>query len=160
MNKITKWIKNNKKKSMVIGGIVLVILLFVITLYLVVSYLMPNTKTSVYGDRCENATSHPVAKERKEKIKKFFDDYENMKLIEFETKCNLIDVVIEVDDETNFTDVKKMSKKLLEEFNEDELTYYDIQLLVKSNKKDSEIYPQIGTHHKVINDKTNDSFVW
>lgn len=83
-----------------------------------------------------------------------------MSLVNFEVKCNLINVIIEVDDKTSFSKVKSMGKKLLSVFNEDELKYYDIQLMIKSNKEDSDDYPRIGSHHKEINGSTNEDFIW
>ena len=68
--------------------------------------------------------------------------------------------IIEVDDKINLTTVKDMSKKMLEVFGEDELKYYDIQLMVRSNNDKSEVYPQIATHHKEINGESNAKFIW
>ena len=53
-----------------------------------------------------------------------------------------------------------MSKELLKVFSADQLRTYDIELLVKSDNENSENYPQVGTHHKEIDGKSNDSFVW
>ena len=155
-----KWIKNNKKKAIIIGVIVLALALLIIFSYAIISYLVPNTKASVYGDRCKVTSNYPVESDREDKINEFFKEYKEVKLKTFDVKCNLIDIVIEVDDKYSFSKVKDMSKKLLEVFSEDEIKYYDIQLMVKSNNEKSELYPKIGTHHKEIDGKVNDSFVW
>lgn len=155
-----KWIKNNKKKTIIIGVVVLAIVLLVIFSFAIISYLVPNTKASVYGDRCKATSDYQVESDREDKIKDFLKDYKEIELKSFDVKCNLIDVVIEVDDKYSFSKVKDMSKKLLKVFSEDEYKHYDIQLMVKSNNEKSEVYPKIGTHHKEINGKVNDSFVW
>ena len=49
---------------------------------------------------------------------------------------------------------------MLSVFDENELKYYDIEIMVRSTKEDSEAYPQVGTHHKEINGSTNDDFIW
>lgn len=160
MNKLKKWVANNRKKAIVIGMLLLSLILSIIFLIGVISYLMPNTRESVYGDRCEFTAEHAVKDERESKIKDFLKDYENMDMKKFEVKCNLINIIIEVDDKTSFSKVKSMGKKLLSVFDEDELKYYDIQLMIKSNKENSDDYPKIGSHHKEINGSTNEDFIW
>lgn len=160
MDKIKKWFKNNKKKSIIISIVVIATILLIIFTISVISFLMPNTRKSVYGDRCEITKKNPVEKDRKSKISDFLKDYKGMDISTFEVKCNLIDVVVKVDDSTSISKVKKMGKKMLGVFSKDELKYYDIQLIVYSNKESSEAYPIIGTHHKEINGNSNDDFVW
>jgi hypothetical protein len=160
MNKVKKWIKSNKKRSIVLGVVLLAVILLIIFMIFILKFLMPNTKGSVYGDRCEVTKKYPVASDRKEKLDDFIKKYKDMKFVSIETKCNLIDVIIEVDDKVNLTTVKDMSKKMLEVFGEDELKYYDIQLMVRSNNDKSEVYPQIATHHKEINGESNAKFIW
>ncbi len=160
MNKLKKWINNNRKKAIIIGILLVSLMLSIIFLIGVISYLMPNTKESVYGDRCDLTEEYKVDSERESKIKDFLKDYEGMNLENFEVKCNLINIIVKVDDKTSFSKVKSMGKKLLSVFNEDELKYYDIQLMVNSNKEDSDDYPRIGSHHKEINGSTNEDFIW
>ena len=159
MDKFKKWFKNNKKKSIVISIVATAAVLMVIFTIGVITFLMPNTRKSVYGDRCEVTKKNPVESDRETKIKEFIKDYKNMEFSSFEVKCNLIDVIITVDEKVSISNVKKMGKKLLKVFSEDELKYYDIQLMVKSNKE-NDAYPIIGTHHKEINGSTNENFVW
>lgn len=154
------WIKNNKKKAIIIGVVLLSVILLIIFSIGVISYLMPNTKESVYGDRCKVTADYPVESDREDKIKDFLKDYDKMEFSSMDVKCNLIDIIIEVDDKVSLSKVKSMSKKLIKVFSEDELKYYDIQLMVKSNNENSEVYPVIGTHHKEINGKENDEFIW
>lgn len=155
------WIKENKKKAIIIGVVILAVVLLVVFAFAIISYLVPNTKASVYGDRCKATSEYKVESDREDKIKEFLKDYNDMDLKSFDVKCNLIDIVIEVDDKVSLSKVKDMSKKLLKVFSEDEYKHYDIQLMVKSNAGDkSEVYPKIGTHHKEIDGKINDSFVW
>lgn len=160
MNKLKKWINNNRKKAIIIGILLVSLILSIIFLIGVISYLMPNTKESVYGDRCDLTEEYKVDSERESKIKDFLKDYEGMNLENFEVKCNLINIIVKVDDKTSFSKVKSMGKKLLSVFNEDELKYYDIQLMVNSNKEASDDYPRIGSHHKEINGSTNEDFIW
>ena len=83
-----------------------------------------------------------------------------MKLLDVDVKCNLIDLVVEVDDSVEVDKVKEMSDKILTVFSEEELKYYDVELLVDSAVEESEKYPMTGTKHKMINGESNEHFVW
>ncbi len=161
MNKFKEYIKNNKKKVIITSIVIVSIILLFVFLFGVIKYLMPDTKESVYGDRCKVTQNYPVESDREDKINQFLEkDYKNIKLVKFEVKCNLIDLIVEVDDKLSFSKVKSMGKKLLTVFSEDELKYYDIQLMVRCSNDKSEDYPKIGTHHKEIDGKTNSDFIW
>lgn len=160
MNKFKNWVKNNKKKAIILGIVIVALILMIVFTYGIISFLMPNTKGSVYGDRCEVTKNYPVPSEREVKLKEFMNKYKNMEFVSIEVKCNLIDVIIKVDDKVSLSKVKDMSKKMIQVFSEEELKYYDIQLLVNSNNKKSDVYPQIGTHHKEINGESNATFIW
>lgn len=155
-----KWFKDNKKKAIIIGIVVLALILFVIFLTAVIKYLVPNTGESVYGDRCKITENYPVEDNKKEKLEEFLKEYKNTELVDYEVKCNLIDVIIKVDDSVKLSTVKSMGKKLLKIFTDEELEHYDIQLMIESNKEDSSVYPVIGTHHKKIDGSMNKNFVW
>ncbi len=160
MDKIKKWIKNNKKKVFMLVTVLVLLIIFVVITYAIASFLMPNTKDSVYGDRCEVTREYPVASDRKKKIEEFVKKQDKMKLTHFEVKCNLIDIIIEVDDTVAVSKIKSMAKSMLSEFSKEEVKYYDIELMIKSNKKDSDSYPMMGMHHKEINGSSTDNFVW
>lgn len=151
-------IKNNKKKTIFISIVLVAFILFIVFLIAIIKFLMPNTKASVYGDRCEITANYPINDDRKNSIREFFKDYDKIKLVDIDVKCNLIDIVIEVDEKENFKNVKAMGKKLLEVFDKEELERYDIELMVKSTDEKSDA--QIGTHHKMIDGKMNNDFVW
>ncbi len=160
MDKVKNFFKKHKKKCIILGIVLVILIALIIFSYRIITYLIPNTKESVYGDRCETTVNHPIAEDRKDTIKEVVKKYDGYKFKTFEVKCNLVDIIVEVADTTNFSDVKKMGKEILAVFTDEEKKYYDLQLMVKSDKKESESYPQIGTHHKEIDGKTNEDFVW
>lgn len=159
MDKIKKYIKTHKKKCTVIAIILVIVIIALVVSYLVIDYLMPNTRESVYGDRCDITENHPVASDRKGKIEEFLKDYDKMTLVDLDVKCNLIDVVIKVQDDETVANVKAMGKNLLKVFSEDEIKYYDIELLVGPEKENKDLN-MIGSHHKEIDGSSNEDFVW
>ena len=160
MNKFLSFIKKNKKKVIVTILLLIVFGVFVFAAYKLYEYLTPDTKDSVYGNRCELTEGIEISKERKDMIKETVESYEGMKLSNVDIKCNLIDIIVKVDDEITLDTVKEMSDKLLTVFTEEELKYYDLELWVDSNAKESEVYPVIGTRHKTGNGDATKKFVW
>lgn len=160
MNKFLSFIKKNKKKVIVTILLLIVFGVFVFAAYKLYEYLTPDTKDSVYGNRCELTEGVAISKERKDMIKETVESYEGMKLSNVDIKCNLIDIIVKVDDEITLDTVKEMSDKLLTVFTEEELKYYDLELWVDSNAKESEVYPVIGTRHKTGNGDATKKFVW
>ena len=158
MKNFQDFLKKHKKK-LIISAIVLIV--FIICLFAfkqILSYLNPNKKESVYGDRCELTESIMITDESKEKVKEAIESYENMKVSTIDIKCNLIDIVINVDNSVEEKTVKSMSDKVLEAFSKEELKYYEIELMV--NWPDDPEKAMMGTHHKMINGEMNDHFVW
>ena len=160
MDKFKKFLKRHKK-GIIVSIIILIILIAIaISMYKIIAFLMPDSKESVYGNRCETTEKYPVSSDREKTLKEFFEKYDKMTFKSIDVKCNLIDIIVEVDDSVNVSTIKTMSKELLKVFSTEETKFYDIQLLIKSNKKDSDTYPIIGTHHKEIDGSVNDHFVW
>lgn len=158
MEKILAFLKKYKKKIIVL---VVVLILFIICFIIckqLLAYLNPNTKESVYGDRCELTESIMITDERNDAVKTAVESYENMKLSNVNVKCNLIDILITVDNSVDEQKVKEMSSKILEAFSKEELKYYDLEIMV--NWPDDPDKAMMGTHHKMVNGEMNDQFVW
>ena len=160
MDKFISFLKRNKKRIIIILILLIVFSIFVFATYKLYKYLTPDTKDSVYGDRCELTDGIDITAERENSVKEVVESYEGMKLSDVDVKCNLIDIIVVVKDATEVKTVKDMSNKLLTVFTEEELKYYDIQLWVDSNSKNSETYPIIGTRHKTNNGDLESKFVW
>lgn len=160
MDKFISFLKKNKKRVIVITVLLVVLAIFLFATYKLYKYLTPDTKDSVYGDRCELTDGIDITAEREKMVKATVESYEGMKLSDVDVKCNLIDIVVIVPDETDVKTVKEMSNELLTVFTEEELKYYDIQLWVDSDAKESETYPIIGTRHKTNNGDLESKFVW
>lgn len=160
MDKFISFIKKNKKRIIIVAILLIVFSIFVFATYTLYKYLTPDTKDSVYGDRCELTDGIDITSEREKMIKEVVESYEGMKLTDVDVKCNLIDIIVIVEDEVEIKTVKEMSNKLLTVFTEEELKYYDIALWVDSEATENEKYPIIGTRHKTNNGNSDSKFVW
>ena len=160
MNKFLSFLKRNKKKVIVTLVLLIIFGVFVYATYKLFAYLTPDTKNSVYGNRCELTEGIEITEERKDMIKETVESYEGMTLSTVDVKCNLVDIIVKVEDEVTLDTVKEMSDKLLTVFTEEELKYYDLELWVDSKAEESEVYPVIGTRHKTGNGDATSKFVW
>lgn len=158
MKNLQDFLKKHKKKLIILAIVLIVVIICLFAFKQILSYLNPDKKESVYGDRCELTESIMITDERKEKVKEAIESYENIKVSTIDIKCNLIDIVINVDNSVEEKTVKSMSDKVLEAFSKEELKYYEIELMV--NWPDDPEKAMMGTHHKMINGEMNDHFVW
>jgi len=160
MNKFISFFKKYKKKVIIISIILIVLAIFIFVSYQLFKYLTPDTKNSVYGDRCELTEDIKITNDREKMIKETIEATEGMTLSDVDVKCNLIDVVVIVKDDVEVKKVKETANEMLLVFTEEELKYYDIQLWVDSEDEESKTYPIIGTRHKTSNGDASGKFVW
>lgn len=160
MNKFLTLVKKKRKIIMIVAVIVIILLCMIFTFYKIYKFLSPNYRNSVYGDRCELTESIIITDARKQAVKEAVEGHEGMTLSAINVKCNLIDMIVIVKDDTPVEKVKEMSKDIIAAFTAEELKYYDLELIVDSELERSEVYPIIGIKHKVIQGQSHDYFVW
>lgn len=161
MDKFIVFVKKYRKKIIVCAILLIILAIFLFSAYRLYKFLTPDTRNSVYGDRCELTDDIDITKEREEMVKDVINENEGMTLSKINVKCNLIDITVKVEDDVKVDDVKKMADKILTVFTEEELKYYDIELMVDSTAEESEVYPIIGTRHKTnIDGNAEAKFVW
>lgn len=158
MEKFTTFLKKHKKKLIAIVVILIVFLICYIAIHQLLAYLNPNTKESVYGDRCDLTESVMITDARKNAVKEAVESYELMKLSTVHVECNLINIIVNVDNTVEESKIKEMADKVLAAFEKEELKYYDLQLMI--NWPDDPEKAMMATHHKMINGEMNDHFVW
>ncbi len=158
--KVQSFLKKHKKKLIILGVVLVILFLLGFMLVKIYQRLSPNEKQGVYGDRCDLTESIMISEERKKTIKEVVEANENMKLEDIDIKCNLIDIVITVDDSVSPSKVKTMSDDIIKAFTEEELKYYDLEIMADSGVEESENYPIMGTKHKMMNGTSNAHFVW
>lgn len=161
MEKILSFLKKHKKKIIIITIILVILIICFVACHKMLKYLNPDSKESVYGDRCELTESIMITDDRKDAVKKVVEENENMKLSTVDVKCNLIDIIVNVDATVEVKTIKAMSDKIIEAFESEELKYYDLELWINwTGEGSDEKVPMIGTKHKVINGESNSHFVW
>ena len=142
-----KFIKKNKKLILLA-----IILLIIVCGVLSIKNYFSSELTVLYGNRLEGRDKVIIGKETKEKIKDKIKD--TTKEVDIRIAGRIIYLTITVNDEVSRDDAKKLAPLVLEELQDAEKNYYDIQILIK-NTADPGQFPIIGYKHHA---KT--SFSW
>lgn len=135
-----KFIKKNK---FTIIAIVIFVGL-VVSFYQIKNFLVPDEGKAVYGERLngleENKISNSVFDNIKSKLK------ENERVLEVTNKIHgkIINLLITVSDDMSVNDAKKLAASTISFFENDELSFYALQVyLIKDDKKLNN-FPIIG----------------
>lgn len=161
MDNILSFLKKHKKKLIILIIVLIILIICFVACHRMLAYLNPDSKESVYGNRCELTESIMITDERKDSLKEVVSAYEKMELSTVDVKCNLIDIIVNVDASVDQKTVKEMSDKIIAAFTAEELKYYDLELWINwTGEGSEEKTPLVGTKHKVINGEANSHFVW
>jgi len=158
-------LKKHKKKIAIILVIGIVFLILVIGLFRAINHLTPDRKESTLGSRCELTENIEITDSRKTEIKEAIESHEGMKMSNrdktpISVECNLIKMFVLVDAEITASQVREMAKEVLAVFSEEELRFYDLQLMVDSDNMENTVFPMIGMRHKTLHGEANKQFVW
>ena len=137
-----KFIKKHK-----IEFIALLVMIIICVLgYFAVKPLLGNDSNK-YGNRLDGIEEVKISDEQINKMISELEDKKDINSVKYDLQGRLIYIILEVS--------KGYANKILEYFDDSQKSYYDIQVIVKSDSEESEVYPIIGSKHK-----TSTSFVW
>ena len=145
-----KFIKNNKLT--VITFIICVI--FVIIVFAVKLTFFPDEAKAIYGDRLDGIEEVEITSKEQDNIISKLEEKAEVKKAEVDIKGRIINVIITVNDDVEVNSAKALTTTITDTLEEDQRSYYDIQVFIKKDNDDAR-YPIIGYKHQ---DK--DSFSW
>lgn len=137
------------KKHKLLTIFLSLVLVFIILILLLLKQLLGGGSNNLYGNRLAGIDKVKITSEESKKIKTEISNEENVTKVTYRLKGRLINLVIEFKDETELDKAKEIGNKVLTYFDEKQLSYYDIQVFINSDKKESEKYPIIGYKHKI-----------
>lgn len=150
-----KFIKKNRNKKIVIGIIIgLVILIIGVLLYMVVRTLLPGNDNK-YGNRLDGMDAVVIRNEQIDVLKNEINEINDVKSINYRLQGRAVKITMTVSNETAVEVSKGYANKLLGYFDDEQKEYYDIEVYIVSDAKESEAYPICGQKHK-----TSKSFQW
>ena len=149
MEKIKEFIKNNKGLSVLI--ILGIILLIIITIILV--DFMKEKNSSKYGTRLEGISKVKLSEKKLNNIEKTIKEKEEVVKTDIRVQGKIVYINITYKTDTELDSAKEIANGILEEFEEDELKYYDFScFLIEEDDKDKETeeFKVTGNkHHKL-----------
>lgn len=141
-----KMLKKNYKILFFCG----IIILFIVLLFLIYINLFKENDSN----RLEDIEKYELTQKEISSIKDTINEIDKIKDIDIYANFKIIKIYINLLEEVDFKLIKEVCNKALENFNEKNLKYYDIEVFI-DYKEESEIYPKIGYKHKA-----NSKFTW
>lgn len=147
-----KFFKKHMKESVFLTVFLVIIFTCLIT-FLIMWFGGNGDK---YGTRLDGIKDVPLSDSYLNEISSEVKDEKIVSKATIDVEGRLVNVIITVNDNTPIDDAKKLSGIVKDNFTEDELAFYDVQIfIVDSGKNKESAYPIIGYKHK-----TSDVFVW
>ena len=146
-----KFIKKHKKQC-IIGGIIFLVIFFAIIIWLFIIPIFSNNK---YGDRLDGIEDHEISSETIDTIEEALLDNEQILDVSYNNEGRCLRFIITVDPEMSTDDAKALGDVILENIDEDDQSYYDIEFYINTEDDDDDNYPIAGYKHK-----TSDTFVF
>lgn len=146
-----KFIKNNK--LIVITFIICVI--FVILVFAVKLTFFPNEGAAIYGDRLDGIEEVEITDDEQDDIVSALEEKEEVSNASCDIQGRILNVLINVNDEVEVNSAKALTSSIIENLEEDQTSYYDIQVFISKDNEEDTTFPIIGYKHQ---DK--DEFSW
>ena len=140
-----------KKKIVKYIIISIVVLIILIASFIVYKNLFASSESSRY----EGIENYKLTNNEINSVKDKIKELENIKDIDIYIDSKIIKIVVKLKEDVNFEELKKKANESISGFDEENLTFYDVQFFVQSENKESEVYPQIGYKFKA-----NKEFSW
>ena len=121
------------KNNRVVFVLVIILIICFISIIGVTLTFFYSKDTSTYGNRLDNIEKYPVSNEFKASYKDKMLENENIKSINFDIKGRIIYITINFDENIDLEKAKSIISSSLSEFNEEILSYYDIQFILQSD---------------------------
>ena len=119
-----------ENKILLILAIILIICL-VVLIGVALKYFY-GSSNSVYGNRLDITEKIPMKEETLNKVKTSLEEEEKINLVKVDLKGKVVYISIEFLNDTKMDDAKKLATKALDSFSEEELSVYDINIIIKS----------------------------
>ena len=136
-----------KKKVVIIAAILIVLVLII--------FICKNLFSSIDNSRLSSNSKYKITNNEKNSVRDKFEELENVSSVKVYKNIKIIKIILHLSDDVDLEKVKQVSKDAIGLFSDKNLAYFDIEIYVESDNKDSETYPKIGYKHK-----SKEDFAW
>ncbi len=145
MKKLMSFFKTHRVFTMLMA-IVLVCAIVVCTVLIQCFYI--GNGSDKYGDRLEGISEHEISSSRLDDFKNNVSVNEKVKSTKINIQGRIIYITLQILEGTDIEEAKSIALKSLENFSEDELSYYDVNVTMKQ-----------GVTKNEKNEVTNEGFI-
>ena len=121
------------KNNRVVFVLVIILIICFIAICSVALTFFYSKDTNEYGNRLDGIEKHQISSEFKSSYKEKFLESENVKSVDFNIKGRIIYVEIKFDENITLENAKKLVENSMSLFDEDTLSYYDVQFIIQSD---------------------------
>lgn len=131
-NKLVKFAMKNKLLSILLLLFFLILILGLVSIKI---FIFPSYGVSKYGSRLDGIESVKLDDSRFNEIKNKCELTDGISIKSLRLSGKIVNIILSVDAEKGITSekVKSAASKIVNEFSEDELKYYDFQVFVSGN---------------------------
>lgn len=135
-----KYIKKNKLTVFII---VIFVLIVIVGAYLY-NLLFSSGSREAYGNRLDGIENVEIKDKQYDSIEKKLKENEGVTKVTASLQGKIVNIIITVKDEVTKDTAKNIATLSLEEFDEEQLKFYDIQIFVKKDNETLNDFPIIG----------------
>lgn len=133
----------------------IIVVLIVLIIAILGLFIYKNLFEEGVSQRLEGIENYSLTKEEIASVKEKLNELEEVDSIDIYTNYKIIKIFLELKEDADFDNVKKISNEALESFKEENLSFYDVEIFIDCKDEESKIYPKIGYKYK-----TNSKFTW
>lgn len=142
------------KKNKLLLAVIIMIFIIIISSLTVVIMITKGSGNDEYGNRLSGIENYEIGDNQISDLKKTISAIDSVEKVEYRLQGRIINITIQVADSVASDTAKEYASKTLEYFDEDQKSYYDIQVFL-TTKEESEVYPLVG-----YKNKASESLVW
>ena len=105
---------------------------------------MPDEGKASYGDRLSELKDHKLSKDWFSKIEEKFKEDSRVTKIEYKVHGKIINLIITVGDDVDIGTAKEIGNSTVGMFENEELTYYSLQVYLKKDNETLNNFPIVG----------------
>ena len=132
-----------------------VVSLVIITVLVLTILIYKNLFQDTVSERLESVDKYKVTKKEINIVKESLNELVDVSDIDIYTNYKIIKIFINLQEDIKFDDINEALDESINNFNEENLKFYDIEVFIDCEDEESKIYPKIGYKHK-----TNSEFTW
>jgi len=129
---------------------IFIIIVFIMGMF-VLSYLKKiywdNNDKAAYGDRVEDIGNHEIDNSEIKKIEENIKDDKNVIEAKYDLEGRIINLTITVKDDISVKNAKSIGNNTLNNFDEDQLSYYSVQIYIIKENDSLDDFPINGYKH-------------